>query len=113
MIKREQMAEHLIEYQLDMVGRTMEDAKADPMWYYNITMTQAQFLEFRKYALFQIKKTYKCNKRKAEETFDFFNLQFGLRISPTPEERQNIIQNLKNEGLWEESISGHAPEENL
>lgn len=112
-IKREDMAMHLVEYQLNMIGKTIEDAKSDPMWYFNNTITQAQYLEFRKYALFQIKKTYKCNKRNAEKTFDWFNLQFGLRVVPTPEERQQIIQNLKNENLWEESISGHGPEENL
>mgnify|MGYP002263597127 CR=1 FL=1 len=27
-----------------------------------------------------IKKIFKCNKRRAEQTFDWFNLQFGLRI---------------------------------
>lgn len=112
-IKREDMAMHLVEYQLKMVGKSLEDAKADQQWFYNITMNQEQFLQFRKYALFQIQKTYKCNKRKAEATFDWFNLQFGLRVVPTPDEKQQIIDNLKNENLWEESISGRGPEEKI
>lgn len=109
MIKRENMAEHLVEYQLHMVGKTMDDARIDPMWYYNITMTQSQFLEFRKYALFQIKKTFKCNKKKAEQTLEWFNLQFGLRVVPTPEEKQQIIENLKKDNLWEQSTSQLMP----
>ena len=103
------MAEHLIEYQLHMVGKTMEDAKEDPMWFFNITMTQAQYLEFKKYALFQIKKTFKCNKKNAERTFEWFNLEFGLRVVPTQEERENIINQLKKEQLWEQSTSQAIP----
>lgn len=110
-IKREDMAMHLVEYQLNMVGKTLEDAKADQMWYYNITMNQQQFLQFRKYALFQIQKTYRCNKNRAQATFDWFNLQFGLRVVPTAEEKQEIIDHLKNENLWVELTSELKPRE--
>jgi hypothetical protein len=49
-------------------------------WYNKWTMTQEQHDQFKAYALPLIKKVFKCNKSRAESTFDFFDLQFGLRI---------------------------------
>jgi beta-xylosidase len=85
-VTRENLAEHLVNYQLEMVGKTWEDALVDQQWYYNITMTQQQFDEFMEYALPLTKKVLKCNKLKAQRALDWFNLQFGLRIYPPPME---------------------------
>ena len=85
-ITRENISDHLVRYQLEMVGKTWEDAQTDPWWFSNITMTQSQFDEFMKYALPLVKKVFRCNKAKAQGTMDWFNLQFGLRIYPVPME---------------------------
>ena len=85
-ITRENLAEHLVRYQLEMVGKTWEDAQNDEQWYYNITMRQDQFSEFMKYAFPLVKKVFRCNKAKAQRILDWFNLQFGLRIYPVPME---------------------------
>jgi hypothetical protein len=66
-VNRDNITRHLIEYQLEM-------------WYFNITMTQEQHKEFRGYAIPLLKKIFKFNKARAEQTFDWFNLTFGLRI---------------------------------
>lgn len=79
-VTRDNIMRHLIEYELGMVGKTMMDTLDDEEWYFNITMTQAQHNEFRKYAIELIKKTFKCNTTKATHTFDWFNFGFGLRI---------------------------------
>ena len=79
-INRANITRHLIEYQLDMVGKRLVDTLDDDMWYFNWTMTQEQHEEFKHYAIPLIKKIFKCNKGRAEQTFDWFNLQFGLRI---------------------------------
>jgi hypothetical protein len=79
-INRENIARHLVEYQLEMVGKSMLDTLDDDMWYFNITMTPEQHKEFREYAIPLLKKIFKFNKRRAETTFNWFNLQFGLRI---------------------------------
>jgi hypothetical protein len=50
------------------------------MWYFNNTMTQKQHEEFKRYAIPLLKKIFKFNKGKAESTFGWFDLQFGLRI---------------------------------
>jgi hypothetical protein len=91
-VTRENISTHLIEYQLNMVGKTIEDVKEDPQWYYNNPYSREQYLEFRAYAIPLIKKTLKCNKSKAEQAFDFFNLNFGLRVLPTKEEHEQILK---------------------
>ena len=79
-INRENIQTHLIEYQLNMVGKTTEQARKVEDWYYKWTMTTQQHELFKAYAIPLLRKVFKFNKRKAENTFDWFNLQFGLRI---------------------------------
>lgn len=79
-INRENITKHLIEYQLNMVGKKLEDTLDDDLWYFNNTMTPEQHEEFKSYAISLLKKVFKFNKKKAESTFGWFNLQFGLRI---------------------------------
>ncbi len=79
-ITRDNITKHLVEYQLKMVGKTLLDTLDDDNWYFNITMTQTEFDEFRKYAVKLIRKTFRCNRLRGESTFDWFNMQFGLRI---------------------------------
>jgi hypothetical protein len=43
-------------------------------------MTQEQHDQLKAYALPLIKKVFKCNKSRAETTFQWWDLQFGLRI---------------------------------
>ena len=79
-VNRYNIADHLVEYQLNMVGKTIEEAKKDDMWFFNWTMTQQQADELKAYAIPLIKKVFKCNKSRAESTFSWFFLEFGLRI---------------------------------
>jgi hypothetical protein len=79
-INRENITRHLIEYQLEMVGKSMMDTLDDDKWYFNITMTTVQHEEFKKYSIKLIKKIFKCNTSRATSTFDWFNLAYGLRI---------------------------------
>tara|TARA_R110000868_G_scaffold267233_1_gene526528 strand:+ start:332 stop:589 length:258 start_codon:yes stop_codon:yes gene_type:complete len=79
-VNRANITRHLIEYQLDMVGKRMVDTLDDDMWYFNWTMTPEQHEEFKHYAIPLLKKIFKFNKVKADSTFDWFNQQFGLRI---------------------------------
>ena len=79
-INRTNISDHLVEYQLKMIGKTVLDVSGDEMWYHNNTMTPEQHEEFKAYAIPLLKKVFKFNKSKAEETFGWFSLQFGLRI---------------------------------
>lgn len=79
-INRSNIAEHLIKYQLAMVGKTMEEALLDDMWFFNWKITQEKYDEFKRYAILLIKKVFKCNKQRAEKTFEWFDLEFGLSV---------------------------------
>jgi hypothetical protein len=79
-INRMTISDHLIEYQLQMIGKTVQDALKDPEWYNTWTMTSEQHDEFKAYAVPLLKKIFKFNTGKANSTFEWFNLQFGLRI---------------------------------
>ena len=79
-VNRANITRHLIEHQLDMVGKRLVDTLDDDMWYFNWTMTQEQHEEFKAYAIPLLKKIFKFNKGRAESTFGWFDLQFGLRI---------------------------------
>ena len=43
-------------------------------------MTQEQHDKFKAYAIPLMKKVFKINKGRAEANFQWFDLQFGLRI---------------------------------
>lgn len=79
-INRANITMHLIEYELTMVGHTLLETIDDDKWYFNFTMTLAQREQFHDYAIPLLKKTFKCNKSRAEETFQWFYKQFGLRM---------------------------------
>ena len=96
-VTRENIGDHLIEFQLKLVGRTVEDAKQDPWWFSNITMTKEQHTDFMVYAFPLVKKIYKCNKTKAWKILDWFNLQYGLKIVPTYYEYQEIRKKVEEE----------------
>jgi hypothetical protein len=79
-VNRTNITTHLIEYQLNMVGKTIEEARIIDDWYYQWTMTTTQLELFKAYAIPLLRKVFKFNKRKAEDTFGWFNFQYGLRI---------------------------------
>lgn len=79
-VNRTNITEHLIEYQLSLVGKTIKDVEEDDQWYYNNTLTQEEHDAFKAYAIPLLKKIFKFNKGKAESTFSWFDMQFGLRI---------------------------------
>jgi hypothetical protein len=79
-INRENIADHLLDYQLGMVGKSMQEAYMTKEWYSKWTMTQEQHDAFKAYAIPLLKKVFKCNKSRADDTFNWFDLEFGLRI---------------------------------
>jgi len=79
-VNRGNVMRHLIEYQLDIVGKRLVDTLDDDKWYFNWTITKEQHKEFKKYAIMVMKKVFKFNTNKAKETFNWFYENFGLRI---------------------------------
>jgi len=79
-VNRENIGEHLVEYQLNMVGKTKMVMIDDDFWRLNNPMTKKQLIEFREYAIPLLQKVFHFNKRRAEETFAFIRKEFGLHI---------------------------------
>lgn len=79
-INRETITIHLVEYELNIVGKTLEEAEKSSKWYSENSMTEEQYEMFKGYAIPLIKKVFKCSKKKAEETFRWFDLMYGLRV---------------------------------
>jgi len=79
-VNRNNISDHLIEYELNIVGRTVDEVKSDEKWYQNNTMTTKQHEMFKSYAIPLMKKVFKFNKKKAEQTFAWFDLMYGLKI---------------------------------
>ena len=79
-VNRTNINDHLIEYQLNMIGKTIDDVKDDEESFSTNTMTSKQHEVFKAYAIPLLRKIFKFNKGKAERTFQWFDLGYGLRI---------------------------------
>ncbi len=77
-ITRENVAEHLLEYQLNILGKTMSDTDKDEGWKSNWRMTKKQKEMFKSYSVGILKKVFRFNTSKALSTYEFFNKEFGL-----------------------------------
>ena len=78
--KRATMLQHLLEYQIGLIGKTMVDTYNDDRWHQKWTLTSEQKKQFYKYSIKVIKKVFRCNTSRAIETYDWFNLVFGLKV---------------------------------
>lgn len=79
-IKRENLGNHLFEYQLSLIGKTSEDAVNNKEWLEEWYLTEEQFKDFENYAIKTIQKVLKCNKQRAKSAFNWFDLGFGLKV---------------------------------
>jgi hypothetical protein len=77
--QREEINRKLVTMQMEMIGLTYQDAVDTPEFWRVYTLTTEQTLEWRKAALPLIKKTFKCNKTRAQSTMGWFELNLGLR----------------------------------
>lgn len=79
-ITRDNIAQHLIQKELDYVGKTIEEVKSDPEWFVNNTLTEQQHQEWKDYSISLIKKTLRTNQKKAEYEFAMLDLAYGLKV---------------------------------
>jgi hypothetical protein len=80
MVKKNELVEHLVTYQLNMIGKDFSETEKDKEWYCNNRITEQQHKEFAAYAKTQIQKVFKCGKKRAEKEFMWFDLMCGLSI---------------------------------
>ena len=80
-VKRENIGEYLFQKQLDIIGATRLTIIDDDLWHHHFSITRDQYTEFRSYAIKLMMKTFRCNKNKASETFNWYWQQFGVKIT--------------------------------
>lgn len=77
---RSNVARHLLEYQLNIIGKTTADTKKNENWFKEWHITVSEHHLFKQYAINVLKKVFKFNRTKAESTFNWFNELFGLTL---------------------------------
>jgi hypothetical protein len=80
MKKHEDWVKDMIEIQLKMVGKTLQEARTNPNWYHENTFTPEQYQEFKKTFIDICRNKYKVGVKAANNRFSWFDLQYGLRV---------------------------------
>lgn len=76
---RSNISELMFEYQLSLIGKTVQDALNNRNWKNEWSIPKEEIERFRLHWIPIIKKVFKCNKSKAQKTIDFFMCNFGLK----------------------------------
>lgn len=79
-INRINVSEHLLEFQFNILGKTMSDTTNEVDWKEKWKLTQKQKDMFKSYSHQVLKKVFKFNGSKARETYEFFDSNFGLSV---------------------------------
>lgn len=79
-LRQGELLDIIIQKQLDVVGKTIEDVIKDDNFRFNTTITREQYKSFRRDVLFLIQKNLKINRTKASNSFKWFYDNYGLRI---------------------------------
>jgi hypothetical protein len=77
-INRINVSEHLLEYQFNIIGKTIANTVTEKEWKKEWKLTKKQKEMFKSYALGILKKVFRFNGAKARETYEFFDKNFGL-----------------------------------
>lgn len=79
-LNRENLPKHLGEFQLNLVGKRSIDMIMENKKFYDYEISKEEYEVFKIYAIAMMKKVYKCNRKIAEENFNWFYKRFGLKI---------------------------------
>lgn len=79
-VSRKTLTSHLLKYQLNIVGKSIVDTLDNDKWRFQWVISKLDYTTFRGYAVPLIKKVLRCNRLKAESSFDWFYQVYGLRI---------------------------------
>jgi hypothetical protein len=78
-INRLNVSEHLLEFQFNILGKTMINTIDEIDWKNEWRLNSKQKILFKSYAIGLLKKVFRFNASKARETYEFFNTKFGLQ----------------------------------
>lgn len=78
--QRDELPSKLVSLMMETIGKTYEDAMSTPEFWRVFSMRPSQMGLFKHKAVFLIRKTLRCNRTKAEQVFDLFWMDLGLRL---------------------------------
>lgn len=79
-LKRENLPSHLLRFQFAIIGKSTADMVIENKKVYDYQLPFAAYNSFRAYGIAMMKRVYKCNRKIAEENFDWFYKRFGMKI---------------------------------
>jgi len=82
MIKRDEFAAKMLEYQLNLIGKSTQEAvESNKQWLYEWVLSEEQSKHFKEWFVKQALKTYKIPKKKViSNILNPFLLQWGLNV---------------------------------
>jgi hypothetical protein len=87
-IDRKNLVTHMMDYQLELAGKTRLDLVDDIDWKINIYLTIDQYRQFRGYSINLMRKVLKINRKKAEHNFYWFYRLFGFNLKRVDNDRK-------------------------
>jgi hypothetical protein len=87
---RSNISEVLFEHYISLIGRTVQEAINNPNWRKEWSISEEKYKEFKKYAIPTLKKVFKFNRKKAENTLNFFWVNYGIKIELDINNKQNL-----------------------
>jgi hypothetical protein len=79
-VTRENVSEVILEFQFNILGKTMSDTDQTPKWLEEWTFNKKEKQLVKSFALATLKKLFKFNGAKARDTYDYFDKFYGLKI---------------------------------
>jgi len=113
--KKDELIKTLINKQLKPYGLTYDDIKDQDSdiayhkkWFEQYTMTDQEAIDFRIWALKEIKSMLRCGVAQSQALFSEFWLNWGLRVAPPLAQRKyklkKINENQENESGCENRL---------
>lgn len=70
----------MVNKELELHGKTVEDIKDCYTWYSDYTMTTGQHSEWKAFCIDLMRKKLRWPKKMAEREFSWLDLAYGLKI---------------------------------
>ncbi len=79
-VNRENIGSHFFDVLLELIGKTRVNVIDTEDWRKSWSISRNNYDILRDSCIKEAKKTFKCNRTKAETIFEWFWKQFGLKI---------------------------------
>jgi len=79
-ITRQNIGFHFFDFLLVLIEKTRVDVIDEEDWRKHWSISRKNYDILRDHCIKEAKKTFKCNRTKAESIFEWFYKEFGLRI---------------------------------